>query len=139
MKPWREEGHRITLFNTTDHNELERAAALLRVIPLLRQSRVLCSPPFKGTPASYDAGSSESAAGGRARGHPRRALRRGPGERGRRRRGETGAAVARRGRAHGRADAGGRRQGCAGESGVGSADRRKPRSGAVRRDVHGLA
>ena len=53
VKPWREEGHRITLFDSTDHNELERAAALLRVIPLLRQSRVLCSPPFKGTPESY--------------------------------------------------------------------------------------
>jgi hypothetical protein len=55
VKPWREEGHRITLFNTSDYNELERAAALLRVIPLLRRSRVLCSPPFKGTPASCDA------------------------------------------------------------------------------------
>ncbi len=53
VKPWREEGHRITLFNSSDHSELERAAALLRVIPLLRQSRVLCSPPFKGTPESY--------------------------------------------------------------------------------------
>ena len=53
VKPWREEGHRITLFNSSDYNELERAAALLRVIPLLRQSRVLVSPPFKGTPASY--------------------------------------------------------------------------------------
>ena len=53
VKPWRDEGHRITLFNTSDYNELERAAALLRVIPLLRQSRVLCSPPFKGTPESY--------------------------------------------------------------------------------------
>ena len=53
VKPWREEGHRITLFNSSDHNELERAAALLRVIPLLRQSRVLCSPPFKGTPEAY--------------------------------------------------------------------------------------
>jgi len=53
VKPWREEGHRITLFNSTDYNDLERAAALLRVIPLLRQSRVLCSPPFKGTPESY--------------------------------------------------------------------------------------
>jgi len=52
VKPWREEGHRITLFNSTDHNELERAAALLRVVPLLRKSRVLCSPPFKGTPES---------------------------------------------------------------------------------------
>jgi hypothetical protein len=53
VKPWRDEGHRITLFNTSDYNELERTAKLLRVIPLLRQSRVLVSPPFKGTPASY--------------------------------------------------------------------------------------
>ena len=53
VKPWREEGHRITLFDSTDLNELERAAALLRVVPLLRQSRVLCSPPFKGTPESH--------------------------------------------------------------------------------------
>ena len=53
VKPWRQEGHRITLFNSTDLSDLERAAALLRVIPLLRQSRVLCSPPFKGTPESY--------------------------------------------------------------------------------------
>ncbi len=54
VNPWREEGNRITLFNSTDHDELERAAALLRVGPLLRQSRVLVSPPFKGTPASHD-------------------------------------------------------------------------------------
>ena len=53
VKPWREEGHRITLFNSSDYDELERAAALLRVIPLLRHSRVLCSPPLKGTPASH--------------------------------------------------------------------------------------
>ena len=53
VKPWREEGRRITLFNTTDLGDLERAARLLRVVPLLRQSRVLVSPPFKGTPASY--------------------------------------------------------------------------------------
>jgi len=53
VSPWREEGHRITLFNSSDYDELERAAALLRVIPLLRQSRVLVSPPFKGTPAAY--------------------------------------------------------------------------------------
>jgi len=55
VKPWREEGNRITLFGSSDYNELERAAALLRVIPLLRQSRVLCSGPFKGTPASHAA------------------------------------------------------------------------------------
>jgi len=53
VKPWREEGHRITLFNSTDYSELERAAALLRVAPLLRRSRVLVSPPFKGTPESF--------------------------------------------------------------------------------------
>jgi len=54
VKPWREQGNRITLFNSSDLGELERAAALLRVIPLLRQSRVLASPPFKGTPESYE-------------------------------------------------------------------------------------
>lgn len=53
VKPWRDEGNRITLFNSTDYNELEHAAALLRVSPLLRQSRVLVSPPFKGTPESF--------------------------------------------------------------------------------------
>ncbi len=53
VKPWREEGQRITLFNTSDTRDLEHAARLLRVIPLLRQSRVLVSPPFKGTPASF--------------------------------------------------------------------------------------
>lgn len=50
---WIEEGHRITLFNSSDLGDLERAAAVLRVIPLLRQSRVLVSPPFKGTPESF--------------------------------------------------------------------------------------
>jgi len=54
VKPWRDAGHRITLFNTSDLNDIERAAALLRTIPLLKQSRVLCSPPFKGTSESYD-------------------------------------------------------------------------------------
>jgi len=53
VKPWREEGQRITLYNSTDYDDLERAAALLRVAPLLRRSRVLVSPPFKGTPESY--------------------------------------------------------------------------------------
>jgi len=50
VNPWREEGHRITLFNTSDLDDLERAVSLLRVSPLLRQSRVLVSPPLKGTP-----------------------------------------------------------------------------------------
>ncbi|HOC01453.1 MAG TPA: twin-arginine translocation signal domain-containing protein [Verrucomicrobiota bacterium] len=55
VKPWREEGQRITLYNTTDSGDLEQAARALRVIPLLRRSRVLVSPPFKGTPAAHDA------------------------------------------------------------------------------------
>ena len=53
VNPWREEGHRITLFNSSDYDDLERAASLLRVIPLLRRSRVLVSPPMKGTPETY--------------------------------------------------------------------------------------
>ena len=53
VPPWLAEGHRVTLFGSTDYGELERAAALLRVIPLLRQSRLLISPPFKGTPESF--------------------------------------------------------------------------------------
>ena len=53
VNPWREEGHRITLFDSSDYDELERAASLLRVIPLLRRSRVLASPPLKGTPESH--------------------------------------------------------------------------------------
>jgi hypothetical protein len=53
VKPWQDAGHRVTLVNSSDYDDLEQAAALLRVIPLLRQSRVLVSPPFKGTPESY--------------------------------------------------------------------------------------
>jgi hypothetical protein len=52
VKPWREEGHRITLMGSSDYDQLQHAASLLRVIPLLRQSRVLVSPPLKGTPES---------------------------------------------------------------------------------------
>jgi len=51
---WLEEGHRVTLFETTDLDALEQAAALLRVAPLLRRSRALVSPPLKGTPESSD-------------------------------------------------------------------------------------
>jgi len=39
------------LFNTSDDKALEQAAKLLRVIPCCGQSRVLVSPPFKGTRA----------------------------------------------------------------------------------------
>jgi len=53
VNPWREEGHRITLFNSSDLDDVQRAVSLLRVIPLLKQSRVLVSPPFKGTPEAF--------------------------------------------------------------------------------------
>ncbi len=53
VNPWREEGHRITMLGSSDYDELERAASLLRVTPLLRRSRVLVSGPFKGTPEAY--------------------------------------------------------------------------------------
>lgn len=43
-----------TIYNTTDYHDLEEAVRALRVIPLLRRSRVLVSPPFKGTPAAHD-------------------------------------------------------------------------------------
>ena len=46
---WQSEGHRVTLFATSDYSELERAARLLRVMPLMRQSRALLFPPAQGT------------------------------------------------------------------------------------------
>jgi hypothetical protein len=47
---WRREGKPVTLLASSDWSELERAARLLRVIPLLKQSRVLVFEPFRGTP-----------------------------------------------------------------------------------------
>jgi L-fucose isomerase-like protein len=46
---WQRQGHPVTLFPTSDLNELERAIRLLRVIPMLRQSRILLFPPARGT------------------------------------------------------------------------------------------
>jgi len=47
---WREQGKRVTMFTSSNYAELERAARLLRVIPLLRHSRVLVFLPLRGTP-----------------------------------------------------------------------------------------
>ncbi len=47
---WREEGKPVTMFTSSDYGELERAARLLRVIPLLRHSRVAVFLPLRGTP-----------------------------------------------------------------------------------------
>jgi hypothetical protein len=46
---WRKEGRPVTLMTSGDYAELERAARLLRVIPLMRRSRVLVFEPFRGT------------------------------------------------------------------------------------------
>ena len=42
---WQRQGHPVTLFPTSDYNELERAVRLLRVIPMMRQTRILLFPP----------------------------------------------------------------------------------------------
>jgi hypothetical protein len=47
---WRQEGKPVTMFTSSDYGELERAARLLRVIPLMRHSRVLVFTPLRGTP-----------------------------------------------------------------------------------------
>lgn len=46
---WQRQGKRVSLFPTSDYNELERALRLLRVIPLMQQSRLLLFPPARGT------------------------------------------------------------------------------------------
>lgn len=51
---WRKEGYPITLFPTSDYEALETAIRLLRVVPLLKQTRILLFPPARGTPQACD-------------------------------------------------------------------------------------
>ncbi len=46
---WHRQGHRVTLLPSSDYDELERALRLLRVIPMMRQTRILLFPPARGT------------------------------------------------------------------------------------------
>jgi hypothetical protein len=46
---WRDEGKPVTMFTSSDYAELERAARLLRTIPLLNQTRALVFEPMRGT------------------------------------------------------------------------------------------
>jgi len=46
---WQRQGHPVTLFPTGNLDELERALRLLRVIPMMRQTRILLFPPARGT------------------------------------------------------------------------------------------
>lgn len=52
---WRRAGHRVTLLPSSDYGELERAIRLLRVIPLMQQSRILLFPPARGTAPACNA------------------------------------------------------------------------------------
>ncbi len=49
---WRREGHRVALLASSDYDELERALRLLRVIPMMRRTRILLFPPARGTTAA---------------------------------------------------------------------------------------
>jgi len=51
---WRRAGHRVTLLASGDYQELERAVRLLRVIPLMQQSRILLFLPAQGTAPACD-------------------------------------------------------------------------------------
>ncbi len=46
---WQRRGNPVTLLPSSDYNEIERALRLLRVIPLMRQTRILLFPPARGT------------------------------------------------------------------------------------------
>ncbi|MBN2376469.1 MAG: hypothetical protein JXD22_08715 [Sedimentisphaerales bacterium] len=46
---WHRQGHRVTLLPSSDYDELERALRLLRVIPMMKQTRILLFPPARGT------------------------------------------------------------------------------------------
>ncbi len=46
---WQRQGHRVTLLPTSDLDDLERALRLLRVIPMMQQTRILLFPPAQGT------------------------------------------------------------------------------------------
>ena len=46
---WHNRGHRVTLLASSNYDELERALRLLRVIPMMKQTRILLFPPARGT------------------------------------------------------------------------------------------
>jgi hypothetical protein len=46
---WHNRGHRVTLLPSSDYDELERALRLLRVIPMMQETRIILFPPARGT------------------------------------------------------------------------------------------
>jgi len=49
---WHSRGHRVTLLASSNYDELERALRMLRVIPMMKQTRILLFPPARGTAAA---------------------------------------------------------------------------------------
>ena len=49
---WLRAGHRVALLASSDTGEVERALRLLRVVPMMRQTRILLFPPARGTEAA---------------------------------------------------------------------------------------
>jgi L-fucose isomerase-like protein len=49
---WHRQGHRVSLLTSSDYDELERALRLLRVIPMMQQTRIILFPPARGTTAA---------------------------------------------------------------------------------------
>ncbi len=49
---WHRQGHRVTLMASGDYDELECALRVLRVIPMMKQTRILLFPPARGTSAA---------------------------------------------------------------------------------------
>lgn len=46
---WHRQGYRVTLMASSNYDELERAIRLLRVVPMMKQTRILLFPPARGT------------------------------------------------------------------------------------------
>lgn len=46
---WLRQGHRVALLTSSDLGELERALRLLRVIPMMKRTRIVLFPPAQGT------------------------------------------------------------------------------------------
>ncbi len=46
---WLRKGHRVALLASSDYDELERALRLLRVVPMMKRTRILLFPPARGT------------------------------------------------------------------------------------------
>ena len=72
---WQRQGHPVTLFPTSDLDELERALRLLRVIPMMQQTGSCFSRRARHG-ARPVAGRSQKTIGGRGRGRRREDLQR---------------------------------------------------------------